>query len=106
FNFLERPISLLPDDRETINTRFALFTRDYAKVPMNFSNLDSSLDYLDRSGFNPKINTKFIVPGYMSKVAPHWKMVSHDGLFHLDSGVARVNDDQVVEFIPSLSISN
>ncbi|KAF8788389.1 Pancreatic triacylglycerol lipase like protein [Argiope bruennichi] len=74
FNFLERPISLLPDDRESINTRFALYTRDFSRVPMNFSNLDNSLDYLDRSGFNPHISTKFIVPGYMSKVAPHWKM--------------------------------
>ncbi|XP_055940542.1 pancreatic triacylglycerol lipase-like [Argiope bruennichi] len=80
FNFLERPISLLPDDRESINTRFALYTRDFSRVPMNFSNLDNSLDYLDRSGFNPHISTKFIVPGYMSKVAPHWKMPLKDAL--------------------------
>ncbi|GFQ89031.1 pancreatic triacylglycerol lipase [Trichonephila clavata] len=80
FNFLERPLSLLPDEREEINTRFILYTREYAKVPMNFSNLDKSMDYLPRSNFNPSFKTKFIVPGYVSKVAPHWKMPLKDAL--------------------------
>ncbi|KAG8192465.1 hypothetical protein JTE90_017995 [Oedothorax gibbosus] len=80
FNIMERPLSLLPDDREKIDTKFMLYTREYPTTPMNFSNIYSSIDNLPRSGFNPQLNTKFIVPGYISKVSPHWKMPLKDSL--------------------------
>ncbi|XP_054711665.1 pancreatic triacylglycerol lipase-like [Uloborus diversus] len=73
FDIVERPLSLLPDDRESINTKFLLFTLENPYVPHIFNNMDSSLNNLPETAFNPKSKTKFVVPGFISSVAPKWK---------------------------------
>ncbi|XP_015908740.1 pancreatic lipase-related protein 2-like [Parasteatoda tepidariorum] len=74
FDFMERPMSLLPDDRISIDTQFYLFNASSGMTPLTFSNLDLSFYDIDSSGFNPKVKTIFVIPGFMSKFADYWKI--------------------------------
>jgi len=84
FDIIERPASLLPDDRAAINTNFQLFTPQNGQKYSNFSNLDHSINDLLESGFNPKATTKFIIPGFMSKFASYWKMPLIEALLYTE----------------------
>lgn len=72
FDILERPLSLVPSDRESINTRFLLHTRSNPHSPQNFSNFERNAEVLLRSTFLPESRIKFIVPGFISSWAPEW----------------------------------
>ncbi|XP_035206598.1 pancreatic triacylglycerol lipase-like isoform X2 [Stegodyphus dumicola] len=80
FDLIERPLSLLPEDRESINTKFFLYTRSNHDTPRNFSNMDFSTDDLHLSMFSPNARTKFIVPGYISRTSEQWKIPLKDAL--------------------------
>ncbi|XP_035216470.1 pancreatic lipase-related protein 2-like [Stegodyphus dumicola] len=78
-SFQHRPISILPNDRSTINTRFLLFTKKNAKeeqllVANNAQSINDS--YLD-----PEKPVKFIVHGFMdSQLYGPWMVNLKDEL--------------------------
>ncbi|ODM93289.1 Pancreatic triacylglycerol lipase [Orchesella cincta] len=69
FHILHRPISLLPFDREVVNTRFILYTKNTTDEPkMVTANKTALLE----ANFNPKLPTKFIVHGFIDTGFSSW----------------------------------
>lgn len=66
FHLLYRPLSVLPDDRQLVNTSFMLFTRDNPEV-QEYLHVPSRRD-LSRSYFRPYKPTKLIVHGFMDNI--------------------------------------
>jgi hypothetical protein len=72
-----RPIVLLPQSPEHINTKFLLFTRQ------NQSNSQElkvhNLDTIKKSNFDSKVPTKFIIHGFLdNQLFGHWMVEMKD----------------------------
>jgi len=78
---LSRPVNLLPLDREVINTKFLLRTRqDRQERSFSVSNMESVKD----SGFDGKNPTKIIIHGFIDTGFETWVKEMSDALLDLE----------------------
>lgn len=91
FHVLKRPINLLPNDREKINTRFLLYTRKNIKQyhVLKAKNAKS----VETSDFNPEAETKIIIHGYIdNQLFGEWMRIMKDEfLMHGDYNIILVD---------------
>ncbi|XP_023228761.1 pancreatic triacylglycerol lipase-like [Centruroides sculpturatus] len=77
FNWKRRPINLLPQPREVINTLFKLYTNTHPREHFYLS-VDQKEKFLS-SPFNPEFPTKFIIHGYIdSELFGPWQTALKD----------------------------
>jgi hypothetical protein len=65
----KRPIPLLPLSPDTINPSFHMFTLESQSIMTNFS-YNATSESLQKSNFNPKFRTVFIIHGFRSGYEP------------------------------------
>ena len=63
YDLLHRPVLFLPDSPEQIGAKFLLFTPTQPEKEHLLHN--DNLDSIKTSSFDPKLNTKFIVHGFI-----------------------------------------
>ncbi|XP_021955431.1 pancreatic triacylglycerol lipase [Folsomia candida] len=88
FHFINRPVNLLPFDRDIVNTQFVLYTRNMSSKP---NIVKPNRTELLETYFNPKLGVKFIIHGFIDTGFSSWVVKMAQSLVDTDVNVFAVD---------------
>lgn len=78
YHLIHRPFNVFPLPRSVINTRFILYTE---KNPVEGQILEADdKEAIEKTNFNPKLKTKFIIHGFIDTPLSNWVAEMRDEL--------------------------